>query len=284
MDREAGGAELGRDMRREQSSPQHQGTGVNGTAAQTTPKQPKENSKGPWQPAEEGPARAGGALLLEDAPRGGDILLKDTLLSKSQVDKEKTKEKDSQEKTKEKDSQDTNKEKDSQDTNKERETQGRTKQKESQETTKEKESQDITKERESQEVTKEKESQDTTKKESQDTTKEKESQEIIKEKESQDTTKEKKSQEITKEKGSQDTTKERESQAPGKEAEECEQKAVKEAKKERVKAAEQLKGYMRPTKARGVPALVARPAPRGVPRQQNRGVCVCAQGAVPALA
>ncbi|XP_074429917.1 microtubule-associated protein 4 isoform X6 [Larus michahellis] len=42
--------------------------------------------------------------------------------------------------------------------------------------------------------------------------------------------------------------------------EECEQKAVKDAKKERVKAAEQIKGYMRPTKSRGVPPLPARPA------------------------
>ncbi|XP_040445678.1 microtubule-associated protein 4 isoform X7 [Falco naumanni] len=50
----------------------------------------------------------------------------------------------------------------------------------------------------------------------------------------------------------QDATKEKE--------EECEQKAVKEAKKERVKAAEQIKGYMRPTKARGVPTLPARSA------------------------
>ncbi|KAM6410300.1 microtubule-associated protein 4 isoform 1-T1 [Pluvialis apricaria] len=50
----------------------------------------------------------------------------------------------------------------------------------------------------------------------------------------------------------EDTTK-------GKE-EEREEKAVKEAKKERVKAAEQIKGYMRPTKSRGVPTLPARPA------------------------
>ncbi|XP_075000537.1 microtubule-associated protein 4 isoform X1 [Calonectris borealis] len=50
----------------------------------------------------------------------------------------------------------------------------------------------------------------------------------------------------------EDTTKEKE--------EECEQKAVKEAKKERVKAAEQIKGYMRPTKSRGVPTLPARSA------------------------
>ncbi|CAM9198956.1 unnamed protein product [Bubo scandiacus] len=50
----------------------------------------------------------------------------------------------------------------------------------------------------------------------------------------------------------EDTTKEK--------GEECEQKAVKEAKKERVKAAEQIKGYMRPTKSRGVPTLPARSA------------------------
>ncbi|KAK4825702.1 hypothetical protein QYF61_001525 [Mycteria americana] len=50
----------------------------------------------------------------------------------------------------------------------------------------------------------------------------------------------------------EDATKEKE--------EECEQKAVKEAKKERVKAAEQIKGYMRPTKSRGVPTLPARSA------------------------
>ncbi|XP_074757125.1 microtubule-associated protein 4 isoform X5 [Athene noctua] len=49
-----------------------------------------------------------------------------------------------------------------------------------------------------------------------------------------------------------DTTKEKE--------EECEQKAAKEAKKERVKAAEQIKGYMRPTKSRGVSTLPARSA------------------------
>ncbi|XP_074938180.1 microtubule-associated protein 4 isoform X1 [Phalacrocorax aristotelis] len=45
-----------------------------------------------------------------------------------------------------------------------------------------------------------------------------------------------------------------------KEEEPCEHKAVKEAKKERVKAAEQMKGYMRPTKSRGVPPLPARSA------------------------
>uniref|UniRef100_A0A663MAX5 Microtubule-associated protein n=1 Tax=Athene cunicularia TaxID=194338 RepID=A0A663MAX5_ATHCN len=49
-----------------------------------------------------------------------------------------------------------------------------------------------------------------------------------------------------------DTTKEK--------GEECEQKAAKEAKKERVKAAEQIKGYMRPTKSRGVSTLPARSA------------------------
>lgn len=76
----------------------------------------------------------------------------------------------------------------------------------------------------------------------------------------------------------QDTAKEKE--------EESEQKAVKEAKKERVKAAEQLKGYMRPTKARGGPALPARstapdrerprqPKPPGMSRQrQEKGVCL----------
>ncbi|XP_009696400.1 PREDICTED: microtubule-associated protein 4-like [Cariama cristata] len=65
-----------------------------------------------------------------------------------------------------------------------------------------------------------------------------------------------------------------------------EQKAVKEAKKERVKAAEQIKGYMRPTKSRGVPALPARSAaperekqrqlkPTGMSRQrQEKGVCL----------
>nr|XP_009490048.1 PREDICTED: uncharacterized protein LOC104037704 [Pelecanus crispus] len=62
--------------------------------------------------------------------------------------------------------------------------------------------------------------------------------------------------------------------------EECEQKAVKEAKKERVKAAEQIKGYMRPTKSRGVPPLPARsaaperekqrqPKPAGMSRQRQ---------------
>ncbi|XP_035175613.1 microtubule-associated protein 4 isoform X3 [Oxyura jamaicensis] len=52
--------------------------------------------------------------------------------------------------------------------------------------------------------------------------------------------------------GDKDTIKENE--------EESEQKAGKEAKKERVKATEQLKGYMRPTKSRGVPTLPARSA------------------------
>ncbi|KAM4792023.1 microtubule-associated protein 4 isoform 3-T4 [Cyanocitta cristata] len=240
MDRKAGEDELGGGTRSKQSSPQEGGTepeaaGSHGTAAQTTQKRPKENKKDPSQPAEEGPACAGEALL-KDAPQGGEALLRDTLVSKSEADKPQgtAKEKDSQAKTKEKDSQDTNKER------------------ETQETTKEKGTQEITKEKESQDTAKEKESQDTSKGE-----------------ESQDTTKEKESQEITKEKESQDTAKEKESQAPSKETEEeCEQKAVKEAKKDRVKAAEQLKGYMRPTKARGVPALAARPAPaRAVPRQ-----------------
>ncbi|CAN8185200.1 unnamed protein product [Coccothraustes coccothraustes] len=263
-DRKAGGAEQGRDMRNEQSSPQRQGTEPEaaGTAAQTTQKQPRENKKGPCQPAEEGPA-----LLKDDAPRAGEVLLKDALVSESEGEKpqEKTKAKDSLGKTKEKESQDT------------------TKEGESQNTTREKESQDITKEKESQEVTEEKESQDTAKqKESQDTTKEKKSQEVTKEKEFQDTNKEKESQEITeekesqdtaKEKESQDTTKEKESRAPAKETEEeREQKVVKEAKKARVKAAEQLKGYMRPTKARGVPALVPALAGRAVPRRPDRGV------------
>ncbi|KAL9870305.1 uncharacterized protein GJ701_011116 isoform 2-T2 [Geothlypis trichas] len=275
-DRKAGGAEQGRDRRNEQSSPQHQGTEPEaaGTAAQSTPKQPKESKKDPWEPAEEGPA------LLKDAP-----------VSKAEGDKpqEKTKEKDSPAKTKEKESQDTNKEtqnttkeKESQDITKEKESQDTTKEKESQDTAKQKESQDTTKEKKSQEVTKEKEFQDTTKeKESQEITKEKESQEITKEKESQDKTEEKESQEITKEKESQDKTEEKESQdktkgkeprAPAKEpGEEQEQKVVKEAKRERVKAAEQLKGYMRPTKARGVPALVPAPAGRAVPRRMDRG-------------
>ncbi|XP_051466945.1 microtubule-associated protein 4 isoform X2 [Apus apus] len=63
----------------------------------------------------------------------------------------------------------------------------------------------------------------------------------------------------------QDSTKEKE--------EECEQKAVKEAKKEKVKAAEQLKGYMRPTKSRGAPALPARAAApeREKPKQLKPG-------------
>ncbi|XP_039582505.1 microtubule-associated protein 4 isoform X3 [Passer montanus] len=277
----AGGAEQGRDTRNEQSSPQQQGTEPE--TAQTTQNQPRENKKGPCQPAEEGPA-----LLKDGAPPVGEVLLKDTPVSKSEGDKpqEKTKEKDSQAKTKEKESQDTNKARETQDTT--RESQDTTKEKESQEVTKEKESQDTIKQKESREVTKEKESQDTAKeKESQDTTKEKESQEITKkesqdtakEKESQDTTKEKESQEITKkesqdtakEKEPQDTTKEKEPRAPAKETEEeREQKVVKEAKKERVKAAEQLKGYMRPTKARGVPALVPALAGRAAPRRLDR--------------
>lgn len=68
--------------------------------------------------------------------------------------------------------------------------------------------------------------------------------------------------------------------------EECEEKAVTAAKKERVKAAEQLKGYMRPTKSRGVPPLPARAAapdrekqrqlkPMGTSQQrQDKGVCL----------
>ncbi|XP_058687452.1 microtubule-associated protein 4 isoform X2 [Poecile atricapillus] len=343
MDRKAGG-----DTRSEQSSPQHRGTepqgaGPRGTSAQTTQKQPKESRKGPWQPAEEGPAPAAEALM-KDAPRGGELLLKDTLVPESELEKpqDKTKEKDSrdtnketqdtakekesqdttkekkpqeltkekksqditkekepqevtkekesqdttrekkpQELTKEKESQEITKEKESQGITKEKESQGITKEKESQGITKEKEPQDITKEKESQGITKEKECQDITKekepqditkeKEPQDITKEKEPQEITKEKESQGITKEKEPQDITKEKESQGITKEKESQAPSKETEECEQKAVKEAKKERLKAAEQLKGYMRPTKARGVPALVARPAlARAGPRQARQ--------------
>ncbi|XP_030918657.1 uncharacterized protein LOC102040855 isoform X2 [Geospiza fortis] len=273
-DRKAGGAEQGRDMKNEQSSPQHQSTPSTepeaaGTAAQTTQNQPKENKKGPCQPAEEGPA------LLKDAPRAGEVLLKVSPVSKSEGNKpqEKTKEKDSPAKTKEKESQDTSKERETQNTTKEKESQDITKEKESQDITKEKKSQDTTKEKESQDTIKEKESQEVTKeKESQDTTKEKESQEITKEKESQETAKEKESQDTTKEKESQEATKEKESRAPAKETEEeGEQKVVKEAKKERMKAAEQLKGYMRPTKARGVPALVPALAGRAVPRGQDRG-------------
>lgn len=69
--------------------------------------------------------------------------------------------------------------------------------------------------------------------------------------------------------------------------EEREEKAVKEAKKERVKAAEQVKGYMRPTKSRGVPTVPARPAaperekqrqlkPTGMnrPQRHEKGVCL----------
>nr|XP_030122741.3 microtubule-associated protein 4 isoform X1 [Taeniopygia guttata]XP_032602997.2 microtubule-associated protein 4 isoform X1 [Taeniopygia guttata] len=260
------------DMRSEQNSPQHQGTEAAGTAAQSTQKQLKENKKGSCQPAEEGPA-----LLKGDAPRAGEVLLMDAPVSKSEVDKP-------QAKTKEKESQDTNKERETHETTREKKSQEITKESESQEVTKEKESQDTDKEKQSQEITKEKESQDTAKqkesqeitkeKESQDTAKQKESQEVTKEKESQDTAKQKESQEITKEE-SQDTAKEKESRASAKQAEEDhEQKAVKEAKKERVKAAEQLKGYMRPTKARGgpalVPALVPALAARAVPRRPDR--------------
>ncbi|KAM9386546.1 microtubule-associated protein 4 isoform 2-T3 [Phaethornis superciliosus] len=65
--------------------------------------------------------------------------------------------------------------------------------------------------------------------------------------------------------------------------EECEQKAAKETKKEKVKAADQIKGYMRPTKSRGVPALPARAAapdrekqkqlrPSGVSQQRQEKV------------
>ncbi|XP_054674297.1 microtubule-associated protein 4 isoform X7 [Grus americana] len=72
-------------------------------------------------------------------------------------------------------------------------------------------------------------------------------------------------------------------QAATKEKEECDQKAVKEAKKERAKAAEQIKGYMRPTKSRGVPTLPARSAapdrekqrqlkPTGMSRQRQEKV------------
>ncbi|XP_010020515.1 PREDICTED: uncharacterized protein LOC104411724, partial [Nestor notabilis] len=76
----------------------------------------------------------------------------------------------------------------------------------------------------------------------------------------------------------QDSTKEEEG--------ESEQKVVKEAKKEKVKAAEQIKSYMRPTKSRGVPTLPARSAvpdrekqkqlkPTGMGRQrQEKGVCL----------
>ncbi|KAF4799195.1 hypothetical protein TURU_057156 [Turdus rufiventris] len=97
------------------------------------------------------------------------------------------------------------------------------------------------------------------------TSKEKETQEITKEKESQEITKEKDSQEGAEEKGSQDTAKEKECQAPARAAAAGDQRAAGEAKKERGKVAEQLKGYMRPTRARGGTALVARP-------RQDRGV------------
>ncbi|KAM6422305.1 microtubule-associated protein 4 isoform 2-T4 [Rhynochetos jubatus] len=63
-----------------------------------------------------------------------------------------------------------------------------------------------------------------------------------------------------------------------KEKEECEQKAVKEAKKERVKAAEQIKGYMRPTKSRGVLSLPARSAaPEREKQRQLRPAAVSRQ-------
>ncbi|XP_015708207.1 microtubule-associated protein 4 isoform X3 [Coturnix japonica] len=62
---------------------------------------------------------------------------------------------------------------------------------------------------------------------------------------------------------------------PVKEKEEPDLKAAPEAKKERAKGAEQLKGYMRPTKARGLPALPARPAaPDGEKQRQLRGSAV----------
>ncbi|XP_040552406.1 microtubule-associated protein 4 isoform X14 [Gallus gallus] len=62
---------------------------------------------------------------------------------------------------------------------------------------------------------------------------------------------------------------------PAKEKEEPAPKAAPEAKKERAKGAEQLKGYMRPTKARGLPALPARPAaPDGEKQMQLRGSAV----------
>nr|XP_038029824.1 microtubule-associated protein 4 isoform X5 [Anas platyrhynchos] len=51
--------------------------------------------------------------------------------------------------------------------------------------------------------------------------------------------------------------------------EESEQKAGKEAKKERVKATGQLKSYMRPTKSRGVPTLPARSAAQDQERQKQ---------------
>ncbi|XP_071416418.1 microtubule-associated protein 4 isoform X2 [Pithys albifrons albifrons] len=193
---------------------------------------------------------------------------------------ETTKGKETQDTTKEKESQDTNKE--TQDTIKEKESQDTTKAKESQDTTREKESQDTTKEKESQDTTKEKESQDTTKeKESQDTTKEKESQDTTREKESQDTTKEKESQDTTREKESQDTTKATQATGKGKgspgpakaRAEQSDPRAVQEARKERGRAAEQLKGYMRPTQSRGaVPAVPAVPAGRAAHRAVPRAL------------
>ncbi|XP_051662001.1 microtubule-associated protein 4 isoform X3 [Manacus candei] len=261
----AGGAELGGGKRSEKSSLKQPGSvaeaeaaHLNVTAAQTTQISPKENKKGPSQPAEEGDA-LGGKAHLKEAP-----------VLKSEVDKpqDTTKEREPQDTTKEKKSRDATKEKETHDTTEEKEYQEKTKEKKSQDMNKEKETQDTTKEKESQETTKEKETQDATK-ETQDATKEKESQSTTKEKESQSTTKEKESQDTNKEEESQDVHKDKESQDTTKGKEEgCEQKAVQEAKKERVKAAEQLKGYMRPTKSRGVPALPARSAPdRAVPRQ-----------------
>ncbi|XP_048807856.1 microtubule-associated protein 4 isoform X3 [Lagopus muta] len=62
---------------------------------------------------------------------------------------------------------------------------------------------------------------------------------------------------------------------PAQEQEEPDPRAAPEAKKERAKGAEQLKGYMRPTKARGQPALPARPAaPDGEKQRQLRGSAV----------
>ncbi|XP_014811249.1 PREDICTED: microtubule-associated protein 4 isoform X3 [Calidris pugnax] len=60
---------------------------------------------------------------------------------------------------------------------------------------------------------------------------------------------------------SEGTTKEKE--------EERDQKAMKEAKKERVRVAEPIKGYMRPTKSRGVPPLPARAAPPDREREKQ---------------
>ncbi|XP_031464149.1 microtubule-associated protein 4 isoform X4 [Phasianus colchicus] len=62
---------------------------------------------------------------------------------------------------------------------------------------------------------------------------------------------------------------------PAQEKEGADPRAAPEAKKERAKGAEQLKGYMRPTKARGLPALPARPAaPEGEKQRQLRGSAV----------